>query len=135
MTDRLAIWLAVLALAFSTLALAYSAGHKAGKLEYHKLAAVVEYQNQQAGETLAQLTAERDDLRRQADAAAERVAAARREAQEQADEGKNALDKGELERAIEPARRQVGEGVELVGCWSLNHDVLSRAGRGQRQFA
>lgn len=62
MTDRLAIWLAVLALAFSTLALTYSAGHKAGMLEYHKLAAVVEYQNQQAGETLDQLTAERDDL-------------------------------------------------------------------------
>ena len=62
MTDRLAIWLAVLALAFSTLALTYSAGHKAGMLEYHKLAAVVEHQNKQAGETLAHLTAERDDL-------------------------------------------------------------------------
>lgn len=37
------------------------------------------------GAALATATAERDDLRRQADAAAERVAAARREAQEQAE--------------------------------------------------
>ena len=47
--------------------LGYLAGHYRAGTKYQRLAAVVDYQNSEAARTLAELTAERDDLQAQLD--------------------------------------------------------------------